>query len=183
MKLIKAVVRRLVEVPGLVTLGHYSLIPCAVGAFGMRVAVVMSGYALAYTVGALMLPFLLGLLAHGAGICDRGKCAVMISTQPTAEAQRQRWWLHHLHHQLRSRLTWALLASWFVLTFVIVNPIASGVPVVALLFVELHAIGVHSRLRPWCPWCNGRGPDDEDELGPPPPGGYGRTVPRGRVKV
>jgi len=136
MKVIKAMTRRLVQVPGLVTLGHYAGWPCALLALAMRVAAVLWGYAACYAVGALLAPFLLSLLAHGSGICPRGACGVLMSATPTDEAARYRWWLHHVHHQLASKVTWALLASWFVITFVIVNPILSAVPVIALLYVD-----------------------------------------------
>jgi len=182
MKMVKAMTRRLVQVPGLVTLGHYAGWPCALLALAMRVAAVLWGYAACYAVGALLAPFLLALLAHGSGICTRGACGVLMSAIPADEAERYRWWLHHVHHQFTSKVTWALLASWFVITFVIVNPILSAVPVVALLFVELRAIRLHSRLRPWCPWCNGRGGHDDGPAEPDPTGGLSRPVPPERIK-
>jgi len=185
MRVYKRLVRRLVNASGLVALGHYALIPCAVLAIGMRVALVATGgsYLAAYAVGAAMLPFLVGLIAHGSGLCPRGGCAVLISSQPAAEARRLAWWLRHVHHQLTSKVTLGLVGAWFVLTFVLVRPIASGVPVVALLLVEMRAVQVHSRLRPWCPECNGRGPDDDPTPEPPPPGGLGRDVPRERINT
>jgi hypothetical protein len=181
-KLIKVMTRRLVQVPGLVTLGHYAGWPCAVLALAMRVAAVLWGYAACYSVGALLLPLLAALMAHGSGICTRGGCAVLMSATPTDAAHRYRWWLHHVHHQLTSKATWSLIAVWFVLTFVVVNPIASGVPVVALLALELRAIRLHSRLRPWCRWCNGRGGPDEPPAVPDPTGGLTRPVPPERIK-
>lgn len=182
MRFYKAMTRRLVQVPGLVALGHYSGWPCGVLAFAMRVALVVWGYPACYALGALMLPFLVALVAHGSGICQHGGCAVLMSATPTEAAARYRWWLHHVHHQFTSKVTWSILAAWFVLTFIVVNPIASGVPVVALLVVELRAVRLHSRLRPWCKWCNGRGKDDEDPIDPPPPGGLAEPVPPERIK-
>lgn len=182
MKVIKAMTRRLVQAPGLVTLGHFAPWPCALLALGMRVAAVLWGYAACYAVGAALLPFLVALLAHGSGICARGACGVLMSATPADEAARYRWWLHHVHHQLTSKVTWSLLVAWFVITFVIVNPILSAVPVIALLFIELRAIRLHSRLRPWCPWCGRGGGRDDGPIEPTPPGGLARPVPPERIK-
>lgn len=179
MNAVRALVRRLVGVHWLVVLGHYSALPAAAAAVAIRVVLVVTGsLAWAYLVVLALLPFVLALLAHGCGgICDRGRCAVLISAQPSAEAERQRYWLWWTHHQFRSRLTWALLAWWAVFTFVIVMPLMTIPPVLLTLWLGLHAIQTHSRLRPWCPWCNGRGGDDRPDEAPPP-GGDGRVVSR-----
>lgn len=182
MKAYKAIARHLAQVPGLVVLGHYCFIPAAVITVAMRVAAVVSGYLACYLIGALLLPVLAALVAHGGGICTHGGCAVLISATPTDAVQRYRWWLWHTHHQLKSRVTWALLAVWFVLTFVIVNPILSAVPIVAFLAVELRALRLHSRLRPWCPWC-GRGGGDHGPIEPTPTGGLSKPAPREKVNA
>lgn len=176
MKLIRAAARSLARAPDLAALGHYALWPCALLALGMRVAAVLWGYAACCAVGAVLLLFLLGLLVHAGGICTRGSCGVLMSATPTDEAERYRWWLHHAHHQFASKLTWALLISWFVTTFVIVNPILSAAPVIVLLYVELRAIRLHSRLRPWCPQCRRGGGHDSGSVDPDPLGGLSLPV-------
>lgn len=177
-RIVRAALRRLVDIRSLVWLGHYALIPIIISAVMIRVAAVAWGW-LGYLV---MLPpltlLIVAVLAHGSGICPRGKCAVIMNTNPSAEATRRAWWLHHAHHQFTSKITLAILGVWFVLTFVTVNTIMSSVPVIALIVLELRAIQIHSRLRPWCPECFGGGPDDQQPPTPPPPGGHGRAVPR-----
>jgi hypothetical protein len=61
---------------------------------------------------------------------------------------------------------------------VIADPIGSAVPVIAFLLVEYRAIRLHSRLRPWCPYCRGGGGWDDPEQAPEPPDGHGLPVPR-----
>lgn len=155
--MIEAVVRRLVRSRSLVALGHYALWPCALLALGMRIAVVLWGYTVCYAIGTVMIFFLLALVAHGGGICTRGACGALISATPHDEVGRYRWWLRHAHCRPMNGVVIGLLILWLVATFVIVNPILSAIPVIALLFVEVRAIQLHSRLRPWCPWCRGGG--------------------------
>jgi hypothetical protein len=107
----------------------------------------------------------------------------VIPTLPTLEVER--WWsvLHWLHHPLSRPETWALIGTHLVITFGWGGVYArwSVVTVVAAFAAEMVALRVHARLRPWCPWCAGRGPGDAPSSCPaPPPGGLAR---RPRVSV
>jgi hypothetical protein len=176
--MIDVMIRRLVRSRSMVAVGHYALWPCVLLALGMRITVVTWGYAACYTIGAAMVPLLLALVAHGGGICTRGSCGVLISAVPTDEVKRRRWWLRHAHCRPLNGVVVILLASWFVLTFIIVNPILSSIPVIALFYVELRAIQLHSRLRPWCPWCRGGGGEGgADSMGQGPDDGLHQPIP------
>ena len=145
--------RRLADCRRLVTLGHYALVPVAGTVVAMRVVAAITGsYLACYAVSVPLVVLLPALAAHGVGMCTRGTCA-LISANPGEEAVRRAWWLRHVHAALRSRLTWALLVAWFVLTFVLAWPVASAIPIIVGLVVEVRALRLHSALRPWCPEC------------------------------
>ena len=101
----------------------------------------------------------------------------MVPTFPTQEVARWRPILDWLHHWPARWPTWVLVVVHLVLTYGWGGVYArwSVVTVVAAFAAEMVALRVHARLRPWCPWCSGRGPDDDLPTCPaPPPGGLAR---------
>lgn len=169
--------RTLVGARWVITLGHYSLWPVLGLASAERIVGMVTGsYPAILLVSAIMTPFALAIAAHACGVCIRGVCGQLGGTEEDAE---DNWWLWWSHHVTRSRITWILLGTWTVFTFILPVPLLTIPPSIVMVWGVLRAMQIHSRLRPWCQWCNERG-DDGDDSGdvPDPDGGLSIVSPR-----
>jgi hypothetical protein len=172
-QLLRRWVRRWVDIPWLVTVGHYGWPVPWVAAVAMRW---MPTYATAYAWTPLLAAGVVAATAHGSGLCP-GCAPRMVPSQPPDLVERWRWLLRFGHHHLRHPLTWTLAAAFLALTFGEHQRLAL-IPLSALFGLELGAMRQHSKLRPWCPYCSGGGQDDQPNPAPSGPGGLAVDQPR-----
>lgn len=108
-------------------------------------------------------------------------CAAAVPLDPGGEAARRLRWLRLAHWQTAS--SWLPIAVLAVPVLALaavaltVDLPAFGLAVAAAVMpaaVGIHAMALHERLRPWCPWCRGGGGGEPDDPEPDPDPAVGR---------
>lgn len=117
-------------------------------------------------------PMLAGILAHHrVPACER--CPAYIPTNGSEEADRHHGWLWFSHS------FGMIIGTYLVITVLATVPGlifgSNTATQVCVCFGSLawlpmfHALNIHDRLRPWCPWCRRRGKDDDEQTPAPQP--------------
>ena len=151
----KDLLRKASDTPGLVALGHYSILPTLAAACGARVAMVATGsYGWAYLVLLAGVPFLVAVGVHTNAMCPR--CPIVAPGDHAEAIIKFRRPLHFVHAPLSSGVIWSLVAAFIGLTLTY-HPLLACVPMCGVLLVAERAVRIHSRLRPWCPECRNGG--------------------------